>query len=59
MGLGCFVSMVPILSHLDSVVFVSVDFNCFCLTGGVSQRWWVVGLLNGVLAAVLSSWVAR
>ena len=59
MGLGCFVSMVPILSHLGSVVFVLVDFDCFCLTGGVSQQWWVVRLLNGVLAAVLSSWVAR
>ena len=54
MGLGCFVLVVPILSHLDSVIFVSVDFDCFCLNGGVSQRWWIVGLLDGVLAVVLS-----
>ena len=54
MGLGYFVLLVPILSHLGSLIFVSVDFNCFCLIGGVSQQWWVVGLLNGVLAVVLS-----
>ena len=57
MGLGCFVLLVPILSHLSSLIFVSVDFSCFCLIGGVSQQWWVVGLLDGVLAVVLSRWV--
>lgn len=60
-GLGCFVLVVLVLSHLGGAVFVSVDL-AFLVSKVVFLDGSLLGSsmgLGGILATILSRWLAR